>query len=211
MPLLRTSSEIRSRVAAGRPIRWLVPVPWPATSPSTPLPKRGDGLMDGGELARLVAGYTDDKKAQDIVELDLRGVVGYTDYFVVCTGARAPGEGSTTGSPGDEGRPRPASQPRRGAPASPVGAHGLPRRGRPRLHARHAPSTASSSGRGALARVRPNHHRSAHRLPIPRAWRRGTTGGVALDSATWCCRPSADPGQWPSVAHRFHDGLKPVY
>jgi ribosome-associated protein len=42
--------------------------------------------MEGGELARLVAGYADDKKAQDIVALDLRGVVGYTDYFVVCTG-----------------------------------------------------------------------------------------------------------------------------
>jgi ribosome-associated protein len=40
----------------------------------------------GEELARLIAGYADDKKALDIVELDLRGVVGYTDYFVVCTG-----------------------------------------------------------------------------------------------------------------------------
>jgi ribosome-associated protein len=41
----------------------------------------------GEDLARLIAGYADDKKAQDIVELDLRGVVGYTDYFVICTGA----------------------------------------------------------------------------------------------------------------------------
>jgi ribosome-associated protein len=43
--------------------------------------------LSGEELARLAAGYADDKKAQDIVELDLRGVVGYTDYFVICTGA----------------------------------------------------------------------------------------------------------------------------
>jgi ribosome-associated protein len=43
--------------------------------------------LSGEELARLVADYADDKKAQDIVELDLRGVVGYTDYFVICTGA----------------------------------------------------------------------------------------------------------------------------
>ena len=43
--------------------------------------------MSGEELARLVAEYADDKKAQDVVELDLRGVVGYTDYFVICTGA----------------------------------------------------------------------------------------------------------------------------
>jgi ribosome-associated protein len=42
--------------------------------------------LTGEELARLAAGYADDKKAQDIVELDLRGVVGYTDYFVICTG-----------------------------------------------------------------------------------------------------------------------------
>jgi ribosome-associated protein len=42
--------------------------------------------MTGPELARAVAAYADDKKAQDIVELDLRGVVGYTDYFVICSG-----------------------------------------------------------------------------------------------------------------------------
>jgi ribosome-associated protein len=42
--------------------------------------------MSGEELARLIAGYADDKKAHDIVELDLRGVLGYTDYFVICSG-----------------------------------------------------------------------------------------------------------------------------
>ena len=40
----------------------------------------------GEELVSLIAGYADDKKAQDIVELDLRGVVGYTDYFLICSG-----------------------------------------------------------------------------------------------------------------------------
>jgi ribosome-associated protein len=34
------------------------------------------------ELARLAA----DKKALDVVELDLRGVLGYTDFFLVCSG-----------------------------------------------------------------------------------------------------------------------------
>jgi ribosome-associated protein len=34
------------------------------------------------EIARLAA----DKKAIDVVELDLRGVLGYTDYFLVCSG-----------------------------------------------------------------------------------------------------------------------------
>jgi len=34
------------------------------------------------EIARFAA----DKKAIDVVELDLRGVLGYTDYFLVCSG-----------------------------------------------------------------------------------------------------------------------------
>lgn len=37
-------------------------------------------------LAGLIAGYASDVKAQEIVELDLRGVLGYTDYFVICSG-----------------------------------------------------------------------------------------------------------------------------
>ena len=27
-----------------------------------------------------------DRKALDIVQLDLRGIIGYTDYFVICSG-----------------------------------------------------------------------------------------------------------------------------
>lgn len=34
------------------------------------------------EIARLAA----DKKAIEIVELDLREVLGYTDYFLICSG-----------------------------------------------------------------------------------------------------------------------------
>ena len=41
--------------------------------------------MTPEELARAAAEYAADKKASDIVELDLREV-GYTDYFVLCTG-----------------------------------------------------------------------------------------------------------------------------
>ena len=37
-------------------------------------------------LAELVAGYAADVKAIDPVELDLRDVLGYTDYFVIATG-----------------------------------------------------------------------------------------------------------------------------
>ncbi|MDX6642172.1 MAG: ribosome-associated protein [Solirubrobacteraceae bacterium] len=42
--------------------------------------------MNGQELARAIGAYAAEKKAVDVVELDLRGVVGYTDYFVVCSG-----------------------------------------------------------------------------------------------------------------------------
>jgi ribosome-associated protein len=38
------------------------------------------------ELARRIAGAALDKKARDVVALDMRGVVSYTDFFVVCTG-----------------------------------------------------------------------------------------------------------------------------
>jgi ribosome-associated protein len=38
------------------------------------------------ELAGAIARYAADVKAEDLVELDLRGVLGYTDYFVICTG-----------------------------------------------------------------------------------------------------------------------------
>jgi ribosome-associated protein len=38
------------------------------------------------ELAGWIEGYAGDVKAVDVVELDLRGVLGYTDYFVVCSG-----------------------------------------------------------------------------------------------------------------------------
>ena len=42
--------------------------------------------MSPEELAAAIAHYAADVKAEDLVELDLRGVLGYTDYFVICTG-----------------------------------------------------------------------------------------------------------------------------
>jgi ribosome-associated protein len=37
-------------------------------------------------LAEVIAGYALDKKAADVVALDLREVAGYTDYFVIASG-----------------------------------------------------------------------------------------------------------------------------
>ena len=42
--------------------------------------------LEPDRLASLIADYAGDAKAIDPVELDLRDVLGYTDYFVICTG-----------------------------------------------------------------------------------------------------------------------------
>jgi ribosome-associated protein len=38
------------------------------------------------DLTQAVAGLAADKKAIDIVALDLRGIAGYTDFFLICSG-----------------------------------------------------------------------------------------------------------------------------
>ena len=45
--------------------------------------------MNPEELAETIAALAADKKAADLVELDVRGVVGYTDFFLVCSGNTA--------------------------------------------------------------------------------------------------------------------------
>jgi ribosome-associated protein len=42
--------------------------------------------MSSEQLVAEISRLAEDKKAIDVVELDLRGVLGYTDYFVVCSG-----------------------------------------------------------------------------------------------------------------------------
>ena len=37
-------------------------------------------------MAQKVAGFADDTKAQDIVILDMRGLVNFCDFFVIATG-----------------------------------------------------------------------------------------------------------------------------
>ncbi|HEV2998129.1 MAG TPA: ribosome silencing factor [Solirubrobacteraceae bacterium] len=38
------------------------------------------------DLAEEICRYAAEKKAIEIVQIDLRGTVGYTDYFVICSG-----------------------------------------------------------------------------------------------------------------------------
>jgi ribosome-associated protein len=42
------------------------------------------------ELARLCVKLAEDKKAEDIVVLDLRGISSFTDFFVICSGTSEP-------------------------------------------------------------------------------------------------------------------------
>ena len=42
--------------------------------------------MTPEELASAVAAYASDRKAVDLVQMDLREIIGYTDYLVICTG-----------------------------------------------------------------------------------------------------------------------------
>jgi ribosome-associated protein len=42
--------------------------------------------VNSEQLAAAIADFADERKAHSIVELDLRGVVDYTDFFVICSG-----------------------------------------------------------------------------------------------------------------------------
>jgi ribosome-associated protein len=46
--------------------------------------------MDSRKLAMLCRELADNKKAEDIVILDLRKISSITDYFVICTGTSEP-------------------------------------------------------------------------------------------------------------------------
>jgi ribosome-associated protein len=43
-------------------------------------------VIESQQLLAEIRRYAEDKKAGDLVELDLRGVLGYTDWFVICSG-----------------------------------------------------------------------------------------------------------------------------
>ncbi len=45
--------------------------------------------MTPEQLAETIAAQAADKKAIDVVSLDVRGVLGYTDFFLICSGNTA--------------------------------------------------------------------------------------------------------------------------
>jgi len=55
-------------------------------SAGSPLAACQHESMQPDTLAELIAAHAADRKAIDVVELDLRSVLAYTDYFVICSG-----------------------------------------------------------------------------------------------------------------------------
>ncbi len=57
----------------------------PASAATSARPAR-TGPAEGRELARLAVDAALDKKAKDVAVMDLRGISGEVDYFVLCSG-----------------------------------------------------------------------------------------------------------------------------
>jgi len=51
-----------------------------------PVQEFKESSLDGNELARTIVQIAADKKAEDIVMLDIRSLSIISDYFVICTG-----------------------------------------------------------------------------------------------------------------------------
>lgn len=51
-----------------------------------PVQESKESSLDGNELARTIVQIAADKKAEDIIMLDIRGLSIIADYFVICTG-----------------------------------------------------------------------------------------------------------------------------
>lgn len=44
------------------------------------------GALSPEEMVRAIARYASDRQALEIVQLDLREIIGYTDFFLICSG-----------------------------------------------------------------------------------------------------------------------------
>ncbi|MEZ0275892.1 MAG: ribosome silencing factor [Roseimicrobium sp.] len=56
-----------------------------AASKKVAQPVAAPSKFEGETMARAAANYADDKKAEDIVIMDVRGISPVTDYFVICS------------------------------------------------------------------------------------------------------------------------------
>lgn len=69
----------------------------PAKKKTTPTPRKSrkpapvpSGPPEGERLARALAVYADDKKAENIVILDVSGISMVADFLVICDGSSLP-------------------------------------------------------------------------------------------------------------------------
>ena len=58
----------------------------PTVSTSTSTREQRSGPVAGRHLARLAVDAAHEKKAIDVTVMDLRGISGEVDYFMICTG-----------------------------------------------------------------------------------------------------------------------------
>ncbi len=47
-------------------------------------------ILESKDLAKLIANYSLEKKAEDVIILNLKGITTITDYFVICSADSAP-------------------------------------------------------------------------------------------------------------------------
>jgi len=52
----------------------------------TPTVESPEATLDPNNLARLAVGFASDKKAEDILMMDIHSLSSIADYFVICTG-----------------------------------------------------------------------------------------------------------------------------
>ncbi len=83
-----SATEIRARVARGASIRYFTPEPVRSIIADHHLYQ--EPPIESEQLARLCAHYAAEKKAEDLVVLDLRGISTFTDFFVICSGTSDP-------------------------------------------------------------------------------------------------------------------------
>lgn len=83
-----TSRKSPTGKTALKPTRTAKKAAAPGTLPSAP--EIPSGPAEGLDLARLICKYADDKKAEKLVILDVRGISSITDFFVVATGLSLP-------------------------------------------------------------------------------------------------------------------------
>lgn len=48
--------------------------------------KKKKAALSAKKLIKIIAELAEDKKAEDIVVLDMRKIVNFCDYFIICTG-----------------------------------------------------------------------------------------------------------------------------